>query len=581
MKTHVVQADGKNEPAQINRGDRDPLETVVDRVALKNMIARGNEYHRYALISATTRLSIKVRVNTVFSNFDDVYTFYSIPDEAPLEERVFANKENTAPMFAHPPVKFESLTVEDNLENLFSGPIRTSDSSTHLDGVFSNALSAPPTTETDLRDNRNAANDNEAETTGDHSDSANVGDDGQTNQIEYDDEMETLQMSQSPSEMGHENYQDVNMEGEGSESNDESDANELVMELENSTPPSNTFKEHNQVNVSTKSQCVLCTYKRDSTKKLVAHYVNSHSSSEVYISRMSEHCSDSVRNNTFIGVICNDTNTSACPFCNEVLSMPAKKWITHFTEHTGEYEYRCNKCTSLRTSNKHPKCGDAATTIVVEHTMENGMLRAYMCDYCNFMQLDKTRVLSHLSDEHQVDGVGYMCHDFVLLREINSPSTMTNDVAFQAVGGFAKLAQLNEVTNSIVLLSDESQDSAGSASKGKNLAATHIPPQESLDATDNVSENTDAIVNGTESAPEHIAETVADDVQKSDSKSTSALLEAKERYPSEVPIEERMRNATITGTIELLSSDDEEQPTEHNPPIMMSCYSVETSDEEE
>lgn len=72
-------------------------------------------------------------------------------------------------------------------------------------------------------------------------------------------------------------------------------------------------------------------------------------------------------------------------------------------------------------------------------------------------------------------------------------------------------------------------------------------------------------------------------IQSPDSKTTSALLAAKEQYTSDRPLEERIQNATFHGTIELSSDEDEEEQEGKKPEtpiVMMSCYSVDTSDEE-
>lgn len=147
-----------------------------------------------------------------------------------LDEPAFVHNDNTAPAtFAQPPVKFESPTVEDSPEIFFTGPIRISRGSNHSDGVFSNAFSAPAISEMNHSDNATAADDDENEPAGAHSNAAVVEDNGQTDQIDYD-EMGPLQMSQSSTEVAFEKNREL--KGSCSDSNDESDANELAIEDE-------------------------------------------------------------------------------------------------------------------------------------------------------------------------------------------------------------------------------------------------------------------------------------------------------------------------------------------------------------
>lgn len=365
-------------------------------------------------------------------NFNYILIFQI--DETSQDERVVANKENKAPActsaYAHSLGKDDSL--EANLENLFSGPRRVRSSSFHLDELFPTVSSSPEqpgqADHTEMSIDVDADKIETYEMAGESANDMNSVVENNDAPFEMNDdhdaldEMDILKMSQSP--IDEDDAQAVKAEEDCDDSSDDSSGEEIMMEAENvnSTPPSNTQENFNQVNASTKSHCVLCTFQRDDAKKLVAHYKNAHPDNEVYVSRMTDSRSESVKNSAFLAIIGDDSVQSDCPFCDETMLMTVRNWITHFTEHTGEFEYRCTKCALLHTSNTHDKCDDAIAITVIEHTMENGVLRAYMCRLCNFMQLGKTRMINHLSNEHHVnvDCVDAMIQEFILLRSLST-----------------------------------------------------------------------------------------------------------------------------------------------------------------
>lgn len=434
-----------------------------------------------------------------------------------------ANKENKAPAYVQPLSKDEALTVEANLENLFSGPIRTGGSQFHLE-LFPTVLSSSVATSSRDHAEKSIATDAKelesidmAKTFSNdvHSVIENNGSEIDHNDnndgMDEMDEMEVLKVSQSPNEMIDETDEIIHVvktDMSGGDSDDESGADEALMKLENIhyTVPPNTDKNSNQVNANTNTRCMLCTYQRDNVKKLVAHYVNAHPDNEVYISRMTANCCESVKKGSFIGIMGNKAIKSNCPFCDESMSMEAEDWITHFTEHTGEFEYRCSKCDLLGAAETHERCDDASAITVAEHAMDNCLLRAYMCSNCNFTQLDKSRVINHMSNEHQIC-VDLLCQEFVLLREMNAPLTTTNDSAVQKVNEVAReLAQCNEVRNSVVVLTEDSQESAGLPNAETNTKQesidNDIPPQESSNAEESIDEH------------EHVPESVETEREK-------------------------------------------------------------------
>lgn len=216
--------------------------------------------------------------------------------------------------------------------------------------------------------------------------------------------------------------------------------------------PPNTSYEMNQVSAASNSKCALCSHKTDKVRYLVAHYVSAHADKEVYISRMTLKCSESVKNDTFAAI--NPSVASVCPFCNESLSMTAAEWITHFTEHTGEYEFKCSKCDAVRLSGMALcNCDNANAVRDLDFVLDHGALRAYMCISCHYMQLSQMNIEKHISNEHQLTSYYQNCDEFILLRKLEPAVHST------AENGTQQEAESKAITpTEIIEFSDESQE---------------------------------------------------------------------------------------------------------------------------
>lgn len=90
---------------------------------------------------------------------------------------------------------------------------------------------------------------------------------------------------------------------------------------------------------------------------------------------------------------CNDKIDYICYFCKCKSSKTFKKWFLHITQHTGE------TCTY----NKYKKD-----------------VSAYICKLCNYVQLEKARVIQHLRVQHKTPNNNY--NKIVLLPRKRKPT---------------------------------------------------------------------------------------------------------------------------------------------------------------
>lgn len=176
---------------------------------------------------------------------------------------------------------------------------------------------------------------------------------------------------------------------------------------------------HNPFN----KKCVLCSFEsKYNWKSLVQHYVNKHPKSEVFISRLPNKYKSEVINNikstqVFIvnGLIC-----ALCYFCDKKFKLTQSNWITHFSRHTGELEYKCTTCKAMLGINTHLKCGNTANEKINDYKFDNEMLNAYECKVCNFTQLTEEHVINHLKNEHQINESLSLFYEKICLLNIEN-----------------------------------------------------------------------------------------------------------------------------------------------------------------
>lgn len=172
---------------------------------------------------------------------------------------------------------------------------------------------------------------------------------------------------------------------------------------------------------SAKYACKLCSVQ---CKNIVPHYKNYHPETEVLISRLpvdeaSRAISEAFESN-FKEVDSTESGKRkkkqaskfVCRICDHIATF-ALNFYEHLSSHTGEYRFRCGKC-SYEASTKHSVKGHFyhhhpelrgvesvyATILAPGPPNEAKFVFGYLCSSCNFVQLLKQNIEKHLSLRH-------------------------------------------------------------------------------------------------------------------------------------------------------------------------------------
>lgn len=151
--------------------------------------------------------------------------------------------------------------------------------------------------------------------------------------------------------------------------------------------------------------CVVCE-KRMDERHTTSHYVRCHPNLEVYTSRFSPNCAEMAVKEPASPHYENATKTSKmlamCYFCGRERSFYPQYWVSHILSHTGEYQIECETCNQkLVQENYHRKhCISYKPRKLFQFQMTDGYLWAFMCRSCNYVQVRRENMESHLTNEH-------------------------------------------------------------------------------------------------------------------------------------------------------------------------------------
>lgn len=145
--------------------------------------------------------------------------------------------------------------------------------------------------------------------------------------------------------------------------------------------------------------CVLC---QKSYKRTVYHYKTSHEHSEVFVSRLSPRMAEAARNGSISVKRCAKYSMkylkTVCLFCEIEKEFSLYYWTQHIRSHTGEYANECLNCNKIVCFNTH--CGKT-TTKKDDFDLKISNLHAFICRECNYIQINKEKMLQHLKNEHE------------------------------------------------------------------------------------------------------------------------------------------------------------------------------------
>lgn len=186
--------------------------------------------------------------------------------------------------------------------------------------------------------------------------------------------------------------------------------------------------------------CALCSY-TGSLTGIVQHYVRYHPLHEVYVSRVPNIVGAKLKKDPMLvtGTMKEQNITFKCIFCQEELSKKKYNWKLHLASHTGEYRYKCTNCTikSLAPStNAHDsECVGPAMEVVNDVMFEDNHIYGYMCRLCNYVQLSRSKLDTHLKEEHgrNITGKGTLRFSILNYEEevdqSKSQETLESDIS--------------------------------------------------------------------------------------------------------------------------------------------------------
>ncbi|XP_055298972.1 uncharacterized protein LOC129566770 [Sitodiplosis mosellana] len=172
------------------------------------------------------------------------------------------------------------------------------------------------------------------------------------------------------------------------------------------------------------STCQIC---KKSVARIVSHYKRFHENSEVYVSRISKKMVDKAENGLhgakkspkLSGRI-----KAICFFCEEKKEFAPSYWFDHYRSHTGEYGFKCDVCDVMYSIGRD--CCKRAASKIFDDDLYSSDFVAFICEICNFVQVDEATVRKHLRVEHD-DVADTQYHEITLLpsmRKINKRSIM-------------------------------------------------------------------------------------------------------------------------------------------------------------
>lgn len=92
--------------------------------------------------------------------------------------------------------------------------------------------------------------------------------------------------------------------------------------------------------------------------------------------------------------------TGFCYFCEEEKTMTRRDYMEHILRHTGELLYTCNRCQfNGKRLIDHTNCRGGPVSIY-DLNATDGTLAGFICNICNYVQIGRERMHTHLRKEH-------------------------------------------------------------------------------------------------------------------------------------------------------------------------------------
>lgn len=189
----------------------------------------------------------------------------------------------------------------------------------------------------------------------------------------------------------------------------------------------NTNRNMYYANSLYRSLCNLCNKKEI---RLVPHYLKQHPECEVLIARPSPAMANGIRAQSQPFVLHNRLISGRCCFCEEIKSTTKIGWMNHILTHTGESMHFCTGCdTSFKQKSSHAKCGTTNFKTIFELNGSNDAINGFMCKECNYLQIDRDRLVKHLTSQHDYSSseVDEYCEKITLIPDFSHIKTSVKD----------------------------------------------------------------------------------------------------------------------------------------------------------
>lgn len=156
-----------------------------------------------------------------------------------------------------------------------------------------------------------------------------------------------------------------------------------------------------------KLNCKICE-KELNSEDLVNHYVQEHPKFEVFCSRLSEKWAKFIKSDERkLTEISEKYLEIFCCFCDIYhirTDWNLEDLLCHFSEKTGEYLFYCTKCgEKMPEKGCHCRVANETSTRLAE-LLENDKIFAFICERCNYIQLDESNIVKHLRSQHGLTG---------------------------------------------------------------------------------------------------------------------------------------------------------------------------------
>lgn len=224
--------------------------------------------------------------------------------------------------------------------------------------------------------------------------------------------------------------------------------------------PKNTDKTIHALHQKYRTECILCPAR--SKKQMVNHYVKTHCGSEVYIARLSHEMLTAARRSVHQPTVDHlNQLTNFCYFCEEPRTFINEYWPSHILTHTGEYMFYCNVHNDpILTESSHEKCAGNVEKRFHYTYNEHG-LAALVCKLCNYVQVKKWNIISHLVKEHDIPRDN-CCGEFEEIILLNY--SMESRECLHPPAKKARLDDLENPASGFILVQVKSEHCANSES---------------------------------------------------------------------------------------------------------------------